>query len=88
VQRVFFKAELSTAERTALLVDVVRSRELINAGLVELSTAERTALFFDVVRSREFSNTGLVEPSTAEKTASSDAKPQIYLLYSVHYRVN
>jgi hypothetical protein len=42
VQRVF-NADLSNAERTALLFDVVRSREFSNVGLVKLSTAERTA---------------------------------------------
>ena len=79
MQRVF-NAELSTAERAALLFDVVRSREFSNAGLVELSTAERTALFLDVVRSREFSNAVFVELSTAEQTASSDDTPQLYPL--------
>jgi hypothetical protein len=43
VCRELFNADLSIVERTALLFDVVRSREFSNAGLVELSTAGRTA---------------------------------------------
>ena len=45
----FFNADLSTAERTALLFDVVRSREFSNAVLVELSTAKWTASSVSVV---------------------------------------